>query len=146
MAARYFFFKPDIQNERRIDHVEVLQSFARQALRGYLEQGTSVAISHFRFQDLRVYFEMSGDERTRDIMHAIVSTIRSNLKQRDMLFQLSPLSYVVVSPGAEREQIERRFKTIYFQVRSLVLEYRLTVVTVDRFPLRLNELWKDLDL
>lgn len=113
-------------------------------LEGYLERGTPVTLTHFLFQDLRIYFSLSGEYRSGEIMDAIERTIRENLKKTDHIFRLSPLSYIVICPGADAEQLKHRFKGIYVQIRTLVLDYELRVHTVDRLPLQLNHVWSAL--
>jgi hypothetical protein len=113
-------------------------------LEAHLQQGTTVTLTHFLFQDLRVYFSLSGEYRSGEIMDSIQKTIAGNLKKTDQIFRLSPLSYLVVCPGAEPEQLKQRFKGIYVQIRTLVLDYELRVHTVRQLPLQLNRVWSEL--
>ncbi len=145
-ARNFFFYQPGLGDPRHIDHLDVLDQSALEILTEHVKHGRHVTVSHFKFQDLHIYLEMSGEHRTRDLMSAIIEYILSNLKYADMLVQISPLSYIVLSPGANEEQILERFKNIYFQVRSLVLEYEIHLTTVRKLPIRLPEIWRELKL
>ena len=113
----------------------------RPLLEALLEQGTPVTLTHFLFQDLRVYFSLSGEYRSGEIMDSIQKTIKENLKNTDSIFRISPLSYIVLSPGADAAQIETRFKSIYVQIKSLVLDYHLKLFTIQRMPVRFSQIW-----
>jgi len=144
LARNYYFNMSDLRDPRLVD----LNRAAEEPLLAVLEReigdGRPVSLTHFRFQEMHLYFEILGEHRTREIIREIIATIRGNLKKGDYLFQLSPLSYVVLSPGARQEQIERRFESIYFQIKTLILDYDLTVATVDALPVRMYRLWEDL--
>ena len=45
-----------------------------------------------------------------------------------------------------RHDLERRFESIYFQTGSLILDYDLNVVTADKLPVRMDELWRELGI
>ncbi len=145
-ARNLFFFTPGLGDARRVDHLAILNQRALGVLNDHLEQGQPVTISHFKFQDLHIYLEMQGEHRTREILRGIIEYIHGNLKKQDLLLQLTPLSYIMLSPGATQEQILERFRSIYFQIRSLVLEYQIHLTTVSEKPVRLSEVWKDLKL
>ena len=145
-ARNTFFYTPGLGDPRRIDHLAVLNQRALAVLNRHLERGEIVTISHFKFQDLHIYLEMQGEHRTREILRGIIEYIHGNLKKRDLLLQLTPLSYIMLSPGATQEQILERFRSIYFQIRSLVLEYQIHLATVTETPVQLNEIWKELKL
>jgi hypothetical protein len=145
-ARNLFFFTPALGDSRRIDHLAILNQRALGVLHERLDQGMHVTISHFKFQDLHIYLEMQGEHRTREILRGIIEYIHGNLKKQDLLLQLTPLSYIMISPGATQEQILERFRSIYFQIRSLVLEYQIYLTTVSEKPVQLGEVWKDLKL
>ncbi|MCB1318796.1 MAG: hypothetical protein KDK34_01005, partial [Leptospiraceae bacterium] len=146
IASNYFFYYPALQNTRLVNHVTVLQRFATEIISSHVLREQSVTLTHFRFQDLSVYFERSGEHGTRDFMNGIIRTIRNNLKSTDTVYQMSPTSYVVFSPGAQKHHIQRRFKSIYFQIKSLVLEYKQFIVTIDSLPVNIEALWRELNL
>jgi len=116
----------------------------RPILEGMLRDGHPVTLTHFLFQDLRVYFSLSGEYRSQEIMDSIQKTIKENLKNSDHIFRLSPLSYLVVSPGADASQIKARFKGIYIQIKSLVLDYELRLCTIRNLPVRFTQIWSQL--
>lgn len=109
-----------------------------------LNTGVPVTLTHFLFQDLRVYFSLSGEYRSQEIMDSIQEVISENLKKSDRIFRLSPLSYIVISPGADSQQIQARFKSIYIQIKSLVLDYDLRLCTVSQLPVRFTQIWSQL--
>ncbi|MBI3396416.1 MAG: hypothetical protein HY042_11315 [Spirochaetia bacterium] len=145
-ARQFFLHVPAMRERRLIDLAGPVQEEVSNLIQAGLAEGRPVTLTHFRFQDMRVYFEMGGEHVARDMTRSIESTIHANLKKGDQLFSLSPASYLVVSPGATEDVITNRFRTIYFSTRSLILDYGLSVVTVDRQPVRLNQIWKKLGL
>lgn len=145
-AIQFCFFQSALRDQRVINQAEYLDVSARAVITESLQREKPVTLTHFRFQSLHIYFELSGEHRSREITQEIMANIHRHLKKGDALIQVTPLSYVVLSPGARREQIVERFRRIYFQIRSLVLEYEIFLATVDRFPVRLNEIWQALRL
>lgn len=145
-ARNTYFHVPAMQERRLIDLTEPLLADLSAAIQGGLAGGKTVTVTHFRFQDMTHYFEMSGEHVAREILHSIQETIRQNLKKSDLLFALTPESYLVISPGAQSDVLHERFRTIYFQTHGLVLDYTIRVVSVDRQPVRLNKIWKELGL
>ncbi len=145
-ARNTYFHVPAMQERRLIDLTEPLLADLHAAIHGGIAGGKTVTITHFRFQDMTHYFEMSGEHVAREILHSIQDTIRHNLKKSDLMFALTPESYLVISPGAQMDVLHERFRTIYFQTHGLVLDYTLRVVSIDRQPVRLNKIWKDLGL
>lgn len=145
-ARNTYFHVPAMQERRLIDLTEPLLADLNAAIQGGLAGGKTVTVTHFRFQDMAHYFEMSGEHVAREILHSIQATIRHNLKKSDVLFALTPESYLVISPGAQGDVLHERFRTIYFQTHGLVLDYALRVVSIDRQPVRLNRIWKELGL
>lgn len=145
-AIQFCFFQSALRDQRVINQAEYLDVSARAVITESLQREKPVTLTHFRFQSLHIYFELSGEHRSREITQEIMANIHRHLKKGDALIQVTPLSYVVLSPGARRDQIVERFRRIYFQIRSLVLEYEIFLATVDRFPVRLNEIWQALRL
>lgn len=145
-ARNLFFHHPALGDPRRIDHLAVMNQRALAVLAEHLEQGSAVTLSHFQFQDLHIYLEMQGEHRTREILRGIIDYIHGNLKSEDTLVQLTPRSYIMISPGATQEQILDRFRNIYFQIRSVVLEYRIHLTTISEGPVQLSAVWKELKL
>jgi hypothetical protein len=145
-AQNLFLYMPGLGDPRRVNQLEVLNQRVLTVLQEELQKGQQVTLSHFKFQDLHIYLEMQGEHRTREILRGIIDYIHGNLKQKDLLVQLTPLSYIMISPGATGEQILERFRSIYFQIRSLVLEYQIHLTTISQPPIRLPEIWKELRL
>ncbi len=143
-AANYFLYIPETTNI--IDIRARIENICRHTMETELRAGQPVTLTHFHFQDMRHYFEMSGERRTFEILEEIMRIIRENLKKNDSLLQISPHSYLVMSPGSAIEQIKERFHSIYFYIKSLVLEYELSLMTVDSLPIQWNEIWKKLGL
>ncbi len=143
-ATSYFFNMPVLRDNRRINVLRDVEARCTSIVEERLDQGKPVTLTHFRFQDMHVYFEMSGEHVTFEIVEKILATIRGNLKKEDILLQLSPVSYLVLSPGALEKQIATRFESIYFQINSLVLDYDLNVATVEQGPVDMEAVWKEL--
>lgn len=105
-----------------------------------------VTLSHFEFQDLSLYLERSAEVGTQEFYQAIEYTIRKHLKSQDLFFHVLPHSFLVISPGARKEQIVDRFHSIYFQIRSLIFDYEILLVTVEKPTTNLDSIWTELKL
>ncbi|MCB1171272.1 MAG: hypothetical protein KDK25_13090, partial [Leptospiraceae bacterium] len=103
-------------------------------------------ISHFLFQDLTRYIDEVGEYWTLEIIQEIQKTIKSNLKKRDTMVSLTPVSHLVLSSGPREEQILERFHHIYFEIRSLILDYSIYTATVDSPDYRITDILEKLKL
>ena len=98
--------------ENWIDSVQDLSAYLGSRIKRALEKAQPVTISHFLFQDLTRYIEEVGEFWTLEIIEEIRKTIKSNLKKRDTLVSLTPVSHLVLSSGPREEQIQERFHHI----------------------------------
>ena len=108
--------------------------------------GIPVTISHFHFQEMKIYLEVTGEQQTREFLNEINRTFQRNLKKKDTVIQISPVSYLVLSPGATTRIMTERFKHIFFMIKSLILEYKLDIYTVQQLPVEIHEIIRRLKL
>ena len=132
--------------ENWIDSVQDLSAYLGSRIKRALEKAQPVTISHFLFQDLTRYIEEVGEFWTLEIIEEIRKTIKSNLKKRDTLVSLTPVSHLVLSSGPREEQIQERFHHIYFEIRSLILDYSIHTTTVDSPDYRIADILEKLKL
>lgn len=132
--------------ENWIDSVEDLSMYLSSRIKRALEKSQPVTISHFLFQDLTRYVEEVGEYWTLEIIDEIRKTIKSNLKKRDTLVSLTPVSHLVLSTGPTEEQIHKRFHHIYFEIRSLILDYTIFAATVETPDYRIADILEKLKL
>lgn len=129
-----------------IDYLQILESFlSRRALR-MVRRGWPITFSHFRFQNLNHYFGLLGEAGANEMIQHIGDSIRQRLKSRDLPIILSPHSYLVLSVGATEEQIYPRFQTLYFEIKSLILDYELLVRTIRTDDFSVFELFRELKI
>ena len=138
----YFLNLPALQDERTVDLVQELENHLRHFCQPHLESQLPVTFIHFRFQDMAVYFEMSGEHRSLEILEEVNEIIVAHLKAGDELIQLAPGSILVVAPGARAVQMRERFRGVYFQTRSLILDCKSEIHTIESPPIRFAELWR----
>lgn len=143
-ARTYFLHAPGLHDERTVDLVQSLEADLRRLCLPHLENAVPVTFTHFRFQDMAIYFEMSGEHRSLEILAEIRAIVEQRLKSADELIMLAPGSLVVISPGARAVQMRERFNSVYFQTRSLLLDFTMEVHTLERPPIRFAELWRAL--
>lgn len=144
LLQNHYFHLPGFSDERKIN---LRQSTEKQCLKVIdegLGRGKPVTLTHFKFQDMLIYFEMSGRHRTSEIINEMADIIRRNLKKNDYLIQLTPVSFLMISPGAREIQIQNRFNNIYFQVRGLILDYDLNLLTITEYPIEFAKIWETL--
>ncbi len=137
----YFLNLASLQDERSVDLLQEVEAHIRHLCQHHLEGHIPVTFIHFRFQDMSVYFEMSGEHRSLEILEEVQAIIEAHLKGGDELIQLAPGSLLVVAPGARAAQMRERFRGVYFQTRSLILDWKAEVHTVEQPPIRFAELW-----
>ncbi len=144
MARSYYFFDPGIQENRHLNFLKQVEDECNRQCRVAVSSASVFSISYFRFQDMSLYFEMSGEKAGIELMEAIQQVIHQNLKRTDTLFQLSPFSYLALSPGADRAQIFERYQNVYFGYKSLYMDYDLNVVTLNDLPEDWSTVWAEL--
>lgn len=145
-ASDFLFHDPSRRDPRMLDLAAGFELSCRAIIAHSLENGKPVTLAHFEFPGLAQYMELAGEARSRSLMQEIIDSIRQRLKKDDYLVQPGPGAYVTLLPGATVEQIHDRFQTIYFHIKNLVLDYRLHLTTVDRLPIELHTIWKELQL
>ena len=146
IAARILRSDAGRNPENWIDSVQDLSYYLESRIKRALEKGQPVTISHFLFQDLTRYIDEVGEFWTLEIIQEIQKTIKSNLKKRDTMVSLTPVSHLVLSAGPREEQIKERFHHIYFEIRSLVLDYSIHAVTVESPDYRITDILEKLKL
>lgn len=145
-AESYFFFLPTARDIRRVDILSEAENRCHEILNDFLREGISVVLTHFRFQDMRVYFEMSGEFRSLEFMNIIDSQIRGRMGPDDIIVHLSPLSSLIFSPNVSLEEARARFESLFFQIKSLIIDYDLEFAMADSLPIRLGDLWRELKM
>jgi hypothetical protein len=93
-----------------------------------------------------IFFELLGKFRSKEIIAEIIENIRTHLKRIDAIFVLSPFSYLIVSPGADEDLIQKRFQGIYFQSSSIVMDYQISTRTIREEAWSTEDLWKELGI
>ncbi|MCS6983930.1 MAG: hypothetical protein NZM25_02230 [Leptospiraceae bacterium] len=109
-----------------------------------LQSGRAVTFTYFRFEDLNKYIVLGGESFGEFLVNGIRDEITARLKHEDSIYILSPRDYLIVSLNCEKEIMERRFYRMIFQLRSLILSYRVKYTTY-KAPIRdLTFAWKDI--
>lgn len=146
IVESWYFNQPPLQQDNTLNQAAVLHRIFSDIIPPVLGTGVPVTISHFHFQELKIYLEVTGEQQSRDFFHELMKVFKKNLKQSDLVFQLTPVSYIVISPGATRRIMTDRFKHIFFMIKSLVLEYKLNIITIQKLPVVMNDIWKELNI
>ena len=141
-----YFFTPSLNDEKKLDIYTPLKNHLSQILDQGLEEYSSVCFSHFRFRSLHVFFEFLGQQNSTEMTDKIMELLNKYFKNSDSIFQLSPVSYLVISPGITSRKIQNRFQGIYFQVRSIILDYELFTSDYDTKPASYAEIWEELKI
>jgi hypothetical protein len=109
------------------DYLENTIEFIEKKSKIYLEKNIPVTLTHFKFENLDRYLCYLGNIGSYNFILEIDSYIRSRLKKRDILIILSYNSFLVMSIGARKEIISERFKDVYIEIKSLVLDYHIYI-------------------
>ncbi|MDH5655189.1 MAG: hypothetical protein OEZ34_04740 [Spirochaetia bacterium] len=141
-----YFFKPELNDERKLDVYTPLEKNIHNLISRDLENYPSICFSHFRFQSLHVFFEFLGMQNSIEITEIIVKQLEKYFKNCDAIFQLSPGSYLVISSGITGKKIVNRFQGIFFQARSIILDYTLKTSDINSIPESYSDLWKELEI
>jgi hypothetical protein len=146
LARRILLYDTSIPGRNWIDYLHILESFVARRTRKLLAEGQPVTFTHFRFQNLNHYFGLLGEAGASEMIHNIELTIRSRLPEGDLSIVLSPHSYIVLSPGREHEEVYQRFQAIYFEIKSLILDYAILIHTVHDPDFSLFDVFRELKI
>ncbi|MBE7437912.1 MAG: hypothetical protein HS115_05585 [Spirochaetales bacterium] len=128
--SNYYLYAPSLMEDRFIDmYTETWQKIG-DLLDSALQQTSVATLSHVRIQDLRPYFTASGEYSSAEMIEEIKRILERNLKQSDVLFELSPFSFVLLSPGVHKEKILERLNRLQFSVRNMPIDFRIFAVTI----------------
>ncbi len=109
------------------DFIENTINYIERKSKPYLEKGTPITLTHFKFEHLEKYIDYLKNLGIYNFVLEIDKYIRSKLKKRDLLIILSYNSFLVMSIGARKEIIYERFKDIYIEIKNVVLDYHLYI-------------------
>lgn len=109
------------------DYIENTIEYIEKKSKPYLEKNIPVTLTHFKFENLEKYIDYLGNTGIYYFILEIDKSIKSKLKKRDILIILSYNSFLVMSIGARKEIIFERFKNVYIEIKSLVLDYHLYI-------------------
>lgn len=146
LARRILVYDTNTPGRNWIDYLHILDSIISRKTRKLLSEGQPVTFTHFRFQNLNHYFGLLGEAGASEMIRNIEKTIRERLQEGDMSIILSPHSYIVLSPGREREDVYRRFQDIYFEIKSLILDYSIHTHTVHDPDFSLFTIFRELKI
>ncbi|MCB1173049.1 MAG: hypothetical protein KDK39_05775 [Leptospiraceae bacterium] len=146
MIQNWFLEQPQYSQQQFIDHNRILHRILQDLIVPQLGSGVPVTLSYFRFQQLTTYLEAAGEKQSGELLQELLHLFHRNLKQSDTVVQITPIHYLVVSPGATTHIMRERFKHIFFTIKSLVLEYKLEIHTIQDLPVRMNDIWKNLNI
>jgi hypothetical protein len=142
----YFAHSPVIVAGKGIDLYAVFKQELESLIKSATEVNQLVTITHLKFQEMFIFFELLGKFRSKEIIAEIIENIRTHLKRIDAIFVLSPFSYLIVSPGADEDLIQKRFQGIYFQSSSIVMDYQISTRTIREEAWSTEDLWKELGI
>lgn len=145
-AIRYYGNLPYFINQRPLDLWDPIEKEMTDSIESSLSRNDAITLSHLLFMNMRPYFEHMGEHRSLEVLNGIEIDIRNNLEPEERFFKLTPLSYVIISPGTESDEVRRRFRGVVFYVESLVLDFQFYQTVVDSFPIRANEIWRAIHL
>lgn len=143
----YYAYQPSLKEQRFED---IFQKNAEEKIREIVHQSlshkTNVCFTHIRFQDIRIYLEIMGEHKSLDTVDMIHNLIKNNVKEKDSVFVLSPVSYLIVSPNAESKAISDRFAGFYFQISRIIIDYDLFQAVIEKEPEDYFALWQELKI
>jgi len=141
----YYAYQPAVRDMR---YQDLFFLNAEERIKEIVHQAvlhkTNVCFSHLRFQDVRTYFEILGEHKSMETINMIYNTIKGNIKEKDSIFILSPVSYLVVSANSEPKVISSRFSGVYFHVSNVIIDYDLFQKTISQEPDDYFTLWQEL--
>jgi hypothetical protein len=146
LARRILLYDTTIPGRNWIDYLRMLESFIGRHAGKLLAEGKPITFAHFRFQNLNHYFGLLGEAGASEMIRNIEQTIRAKMHEGDMTVVLSPHSCIVLSPGREYEEVYQRFQAIYFEIKSLILDYALYVHTIHRPDFSLFNIFRELKI
>jgi hypothetical protein len=147
LAANYFLYDPALIDSRSVNLLQKSEEKISELIDSAFLDTELVTLSHIRFQDLRPYFEITGEYRSHEIIQEIAGILERNLKQSDILLEITPVSYLVLSPGVDNDKMLERLKSLYFSIKNLLLDYKITCATIRAgTEINFSKIWSDLKL
>ncbi|MBW7858694.1 MAG: hypothetical protein H3C43_10485 [Leptonema sp. (in: Bacteria)] len=146
LVRRLLLYDTSVPGRGWIDFLQNLESFVNRRSRKLIENGVPASFVHFRFHNLNRYFDLLGEAGADEMITHIEQIIRDNLVDSEMSIVLSPHSVLVLSPGSTKEQLYERFQALYFEIKSLVLDYELLIHTITDQQFSLFDVLRELKI
>ena len=110
----------------------------------FLEEGKPVTFTYFKFERFQKFVTIGGESFAAELITGLAYELTSHLKKSDRCYVLNPREYLIISTNCEKEIMQKRFHRMIFQVKSLILNYKVRYTTW-RIPIEDVALhWKDI--
>jgi hypothetical protein len=118
-----------------------LEKTVNDILETNLDKDQPVSVTIFHFQKFDLFFRVVGEHLAQDIIDEIGKLIRGCLEEGELYYQISPRIYVVISENSTEKTLKARFKKLFFQVKGLILEYKMKFMEIREIS-QMPELWQ----
>lgn len=135
---------PSLQYNDYSDLFVDFEESIRDAINTILDSTGICHVAHLHFQDFSSYFDILGEHRSLAILDNLDTMLKNNIKADDRIIRLSPQDILILFQSTDSESIKRRFRSIYFEIDSLVFDYDLNIIPIKKKPVQMGELWQDL--
>lgn len=140
LYENYYLIRSFGAEQNFADLTSFIDEELRRLIRANRQARGDIVITIFQFQPFREFFRVAGEHFAREVMAEIKQMITGLLKSEDLFFAVSPRVYMVVSPDCTEEVMRQRFKGIFFQIKSIILEYKTVFLKANQ-PEDLEEIW-----
>lgn len=130
LICNYYLHNPELIDDRNLDLAGQTERQLEDLIDSALMESGKATLCHVRLQNLHTYFEVSREHLTSEMIRELTSILERNLKQSDVIYSLSPFSYLILTAGVEKEKILERLSRLYFAVRNMPIDYKVYATTL----------------
>lgn len=143
--VHYYADYTPLKQRMRCDRVGTLKRLLQWMAAPLIEQGTSLLIFHYKFQELPSILELLGERRTSQLLQQIRARLRQLAGEEHRIISADPISYLLLIAGEKMEDIGQ-FEAAQFNFELLSLQYELFCTAITDLPIEICQIYRDLKL
>lgn len=141
---RYYLPESLHADRRFMDFFSALNQHIIQKITPVIADNRPVTFTYFKFEEYDKYISFAGENFATVLVKELTREITNRLKQEDRCYIINPREYLIVSLNCEKEIMEKRFHRLIFQIKSLILGYRVRYTTWKMPITGLPKIWKEI--
>ena len=116
------------------------------AINTLIDQQKFSCLTYFKFDPLKNYTKLMGENFIFEVERYLSNSIREKITENDQLYILSPQDYLLISLGSTDEILKEKFHKVSFQVKGLLITYRIKFFLVQNKISDLASIWDEVTI